>query len=235
MKNLLLLLLCAGMYTVGVAQAKKNVVARATPKNDLPSLQSCLDSAVQHVGLYTRNLPGPGNEHDVNSIVLDIERYIDSMPQKKTYSDELLLRNFAAMRHFFLTTTNKTTVATQFLYPEKPYTFCRYADTALTLYIGAIKDGDSYNLSKTTDKLIAHQALENCLLPSLAALDEVKDPDIKYVAVSIYYGCLDTRDGAPANPTVPYCITFIARLADVQQYAAGNLTEKGLMQGAVVY
>ena len=110
-----------------------------------------------------------------------------------------------------------------------------YNDTALTLYIWAVKDGEQYNLNKTTEKRIAQLAMTNCLLPSLAALDEFKGTDIKYVALSVYYGCKDTREGAPKVAAVPYCLTLVARLSDVQQYAAGLITDKGLLANAETF
>ena len=179
--------------------------------------------------------PIHSQEHDANSIILDIERCIDSMPKNKTLSDIFLSKHFAALRHFFLTTTNQTTVAAEFLYTTTPYTFCLYNDTALALYIAAVKDDDPYNLGKTTDKRIAQKAFDRCLLPSLAALDEFKTDDIKYIGLSIYYGCKDTREGAPTTTEVPYCLTLIARLTDIQQYAAGLITAKGLIANSEVY
>ena len=110
-----------------------------------------------------------------------------------------------------------------------------YNDTALTLYIGAVKDDDTYDLSKMTDKRIARKAFNRCLLPSLTAFDSLKDGDIKYVALSIYYGCKDTREGAPPVAAVPYCLTLVARLSDVQQYATGLITDKGLLSVSEIY
>ena len=139
------------------------------------------------------------------------------------------------MRHFFLTTSNRTSVAAEFLYRVAPFNFCRYKDTALALNIWAVKDGEPYNLSKMTDKRIARLALTNCLLPSLAALDEFKDNDIKYIALSVYYGAKDSREGAPHSNTAPYCLTLVARLSDIQQYTDGLITDKGLLAVADIY
>jgi hypothetical protein len=33
---------------------------------------------------------------------------------------------------------------------------------------------------------------------------------------------------------VPYCLTLVARLSDIQQYAAGLITDKGLLANAEV-
>ena len=201
----------------------------------LSDLKTCMHTAQQSLPLFSANLADHSQEHDVNSIILDIERYIDSIPKNKSYSDQLLLKHFMPMRHFFLTTTNKTTIAAEFLYTGTPYYFCMYNDTELTLYIGAVKDDDTYDLSKMTDKRIARKAFNRCLLPSLTAFDSLKDGDIKYVALSIYYGCKDTREGAPPVAAVPYCLTLVARLSDVQQYATGLITDKGLLSVSEVY
>ena len=223
------ILLCAGAH----AQEKTNRPRVAGPTHDaapLPNLQTCIHTTQQNVQLLLQGQP-----NDVNSIIKDIELYIDSMPKNKSTADVLLAKHFAPLRHFFLTTSNKTSVAAEFLYTVAPYNFCMYNDTALALSIWAVKDGDPYNLSKTTDKRIARLALTNCLLPSLAALDEFKAEDIKYIAVSVYYGAKDTREGAPHTATTPFCLTLVARLADIQQYAAGLITDKGLLANAEVY
>ncbi len=221
MKKLGLVVGCVLVMMGAYGQEKKH----AAEGGMLPSLQSCMRTTQQNVGLYTQ-----GQANDVNTIIKDIEVRIDSMPKNKTTADLLLIKHFAPLRHFFLTTTNKTSVAAEFLYTGAPYSFCMYNDTALTLYIWAVKDGDTYNLSKTTEKRIAQLATTNCLLPSLAALDEFKDSEIKYVALSVYYGCKDTREGAPAGGIAPYCLTLVVRLSDVQQYAAGLITDKGLLE-----
>lgn len=217
------------------AQEKKGMAVKDARKSDLPDIKKCIRTGQSNLALYTHNFANHDDEQDVNSIILDIERYLDSLPKNKTYSDQLLIKNFMPLRHFFLTTTNKTTVATSFLFSLAPYQFCLYNDTATALYIWAIRNGDTYNLAKMTEKRIAKAALENCLLPSLKALDEIKEADVKYVGVSIYYGCKDTRDGAPAGPVTAYCMTLVARLADIQQYATGLITAKGLMANAELY
>jgi len=201
----------------------------------LPDFIKCMIDVQGHVPLYIQNINNNALEHDVNSIILDIEKYIDSMPKTRSYSDVLLMKEFNPLRHFFLTTTNKTAVATSFLYADKPYQFCLYNDTAKALYTYAVNDGETYNLNKMTEKKAVKSALENCLLPSLKAFDEFKDNEIKYAGLSVYYGCKDTREGAPKEPLAPYCLTLIARLTDVQQYAAGLITDKGLMANAEVY
>jgi hypothetical protein len=202
---------------------------------ELPDVKKTIRSVQGYVSLYTKNYSNHSEEHDVNSIILDIEKYIDSMPKKRTAGDQLLLKEFNPLRHFFLTTTNKTTVATMFLYSGTPYQFCSYNDTATILYIYAIKDGSTYNLSKTTEKKVIKTSLENCLLPSLKAMDEFKDNEIKYIALSVYFGCKDTREGAAAGVVIPYCLTLIARTADLQQYAAGLITTKGLLANSEFY
>ena len=75
----------------------------------------------------------------------------------------------------------------------------------------------------------------NALLPSLKALDEFKEADIKYVGMSVYFGCKDTREGAPKDPVISYCITLVARLADIQQYGSGMITGKGLLAVGELY
>jgi len=233
MKKLVVLATFLLVYAAVPAQEKSNwskQAGKAGNKGALPGLQTCLRTAQHNLRLFTEGQP-----NDVNSIVKEIELYIDSMPKNKTTADALLSKNFAPLRHFFLTTTNKTTVAAEFLYTVAPYNFGMYNDTALGLYLWAVKDGEPYNLGKMTDKRVLKLALGNCLLPSLAALDEFKEGELKYVALSVYYGCKDTREGAPKTGTVPYCLTLIARLGDIQQYAAGLITDKGLLANAEVY
>ncbi len=233
MKKIIVFVICVMLCTAAIAQEKSNWSkqgGKAGSPLTLPSLQTCLHTAQQNLRLFTEGQP-----NDVNSIVKEIELYIDSMPKNKTTADVLLSKNFAPLRHFFLKTTNKTTVAAEFLYTVAPYNFCMYNDTALALNIWAVKDGDQYNLSKMTEKRIVKLALTNCLLPSLAALDEFKEGELKYVALSVYYGCKDSREGAPKVATVPYCLTLVARLSDIQQYAAGLITDKGLLANAEVY
>ena len=86
-----------------------------------------------------------------------------------------------------------------------------------------------------TENRVIKVAFTNCLLPALKALDEFKANEIKYVGLSIYYGCKDTREGAANLPVVPYCLTFVARMEDIQQYGAGLITIKGLLANAEVY
>ena len=242
MKKLMLLLSCIWLFagpanSIGQERRAKETKEPAVSdsRRDLPDLKACMSIAQEHLPLFTENMADHSQERDVNSIIQEIEKYIDSLPKSKTYSDQLLVKYFTPLRHFFLTTTNRTTVATEFLYADAPYRFCRYGDTALTLYIWAVKDGDNYDLSKMTEKRIAKKTFENCLMPSLTALDEFKDNDIKYIAMSAYYGCKDTREGAPEGGVVPYCLTLVARTTDLQQYAAGLITAKGLMINAEVY
>ena len=229
MKKFVLVVGCILLGLAAWGQNKMHEREKPIMNTKLPGLKSCMDTAQQNVQLFLTGQP-----NDVNSIVKEIEAGIDST-KTRTYSSELLSKYFAPLRHFFLTTTNKTSVAAEFLYTGAPFSFCMYNDTALALYIGCVKDGDSYNLSKMTDKRITQLAMANCLLPSLAALDEFKGGDIKYVALSVYYGCKDTRDGAPKAGVAPYCLTLIARLSDVQQYAAGLITDKGLLANAETF
>lgn len=235
MKKFFVFVLCTALFGTLHAQDKKATAAKESRKNDLPPIMQSVTSARESLPLFAANMSDHSQEHDVNSIILDIEKYIDSMPKNRTHSDQLLMKQFNPLRHFFLTTTNKTSVATSFLYSGTPYSFCMYNDTALALYIGAIKDGESYDLSKKTETLVTKLALQNCLLPSLKALDELKETDIKYIGLSIYYGCKDTREGAPNIPATSYCLTLIARLADVQQYIAGIITSKGLLGASELY
>ncbi len=234
MKRLMLIMAIAAMAIPSGAQVKKSVPAKVPANNTLPELHQCILEAQEHTSLFTQNLDSNSVENNVNGIVLDMQGHIDSLPGGKSRSDVLLLKYYAPLRLFFLTTTNKTTVATGFLYAGTPYRFCLYGDS-LALYLGAVKDGEIYNLAKTTEKRIAQQALMNCLLPSLKALDEFKEGDIKYVGLSIYYGCRDTREGAPAAPVTAYCLTLVARMTDIREYTSGIITAKGLLENASLY
>ena len=233
MKQLLLITICILSFLQADAQNK--MAAASYDKEKLSEIHKCIATLQDSSSLLIENLANHSMEHDVNSIILDIEKYIDSLPKNKTRADILLNKYFAPLRLFFLTTTNNTTVATSFLYTDVPYKFCRYNDTALALLLGAVKDGNTYDLAKKTERRIAKAAMETCLLPSLKALDEFKDGELKYVGVSIYYGCKDTREGAPSEPITPFCMTLVARLGDIQQYNAGLITAKGLLTTAEVY
>lgn len=235
MKNVLLLFFCLWFVKNVAAQDKKAAPKKEPARSDLPNLKTCIISGQQNAALYVQNNKDHAEEHDVNTIILDIEKYIDSMHKVRGYSDQLLMKLFNPMRHFFLTTTNKTSVATMFLYTSTPYQFCLYNDSATVLYLSAIKDGSAYNLSKMTENRIARLSFENCLLPSLKALDEFTDNEPRYIALSVYYGCKDTREGAPNGQLAAYCLTFIARTADLQQYAAGLITVKGLLANSETY
>ncbi|MCD6012468.1 MAG: hypothetical protein K0Q79_2330 [Flavipsychrobacter sp.] len=214
----------------------KPAFTRAPDRTQLPDIKKAIRTVQGNVAIYTQNTTNlHSQEHDVNSIILDIEKYIDSMPRNKSYADQLLMKLFNPIRHFFLTTTNKTTVATSFLYSGTPYQFCNYNDTATVLYFYAVRDGNTYNLAKTTERKIFRTSFEQCLLPSLKALDELKEGDIKYAALSVYYGCKDTREGAPAGQIAPFCLTLLARIADLQQFAEGMITAKGLVAVSELY
>jgi hypothetical protein len=231
MKQLLLL----AAFTCCAVTVQAQTRQKGALPGQLPDLYKSILQTQGRAELFTQNLDNNSREKDVNFIVIEMEKLIDSIPRNKTQEQVLLIKHFDFLRNYFLTATNKTTVATGFLYDDAPYRFCLYNDTALALYIKAVKNGDLYNLSKTTEKKISGLALENCLLPSLKPFTEFKDNDIKYVALSVYFGCKDTRDGAPNIPAVPYCLTMVARLADVQQFEAGLITAKGLLANAELY
>jgi|GEM_PF-5340154 len=205
------------------------------PRLDLPPLSRYILATQENMGLYVQNLADKSQEHDVNSIILDIEKYLNEPQHPKAPSDQYLNKEFNPLRHFFLTTTNKTTVATTFIYPVNPYQFCAYNDTAVALYMFAEKDGNTYSLDKITEKKAIRNVLEQCILPSLKAIDEFKDGQVKYVALSVYYGCKDTRQGAPKDPVTPYCLTLVTRLDELQQYEAGLITLKGLVAYSELY
>lgn len=233
MKKMLSIIICSLCVAVAVAQPKKTATVREND-NALPEIHSSIIAVQDQMPLFTANLGNNSKEHDVNSIIMDIEKYIDSLHGFKSRSDFLLNKYFAPLRLYYLTVANKTTVATSFLYDSTPYTFCRY-DSGLTLHIAAIKDGDIYNLGKMTERRAAKTALETCMLPALKALDEFKEGEIRYIALSIYYGCKDPREGAAAEPITPYCMTLLAKLTDIQQYNAGLITDKGLLANSTVY
>ncbi len=234
MKTLIVTAVLALLTLSPYAQEKKTSPVKSTINSTLPLLESSVLQAQASVDLFVQNLDSNAKENNVNAIILDIQAYIDSIKADKSRSDVLLLKNYAALRLFFLTPTNKTTVATAFLYPTQPYRFCIY-DDSLALYVGAVKNGVIYNLSKMTEKQAAKLALLNCLLPSLNALSDFKVTEIKYVGLSVYYGCRDTREGAPEGPLTPFCLTLVARLADIQQYAAGLITPRGLLANSDLF
>ena len=232
MRRLLLGIIMLAAFNNAGAQAFINIADRIPPVK----IKSAIAEVQADVRLYSENVVAPhSKEHDVNSIILDIEKYIETAPKEKSVSDKLLMKQFDPLRHFFLTTSNKTTVAASFLSSGAPYRFCNYNDTAVVLYLYAVKDGNIYNPAKTTEKKIMKTSLEQCLLPSLKALDQFKPADVAYVALSVYYGYKDTRDGAASGQVTPYCLTLLARLADVQQYAAGLITAKGLLSNGELY
>ena len=234
MKKIASIVICACFTLVCAAQQKKGVAIKENDSS-LPELNKSIITAQENVQLFTENMGNNSKEHDVNSIILDMEKYIDSLHGIRLRKDVLLNKYFAPLRLYFLTTSNKTTVATFFLYPDVPYVFCRYNDTALALHITAVKNGNTYNLGKMTEKRIASSALDACLLPSLKALDEFKEGELKYIAISTYYGSKDSREGAGTEPVTAYCMTLVARLADIQQYNAGLITAKGLAAMSDIY
>ncbi len=234
--KMFLIIMAAVFASVSLsAQGKKAGIAKAPVSSTLPDLSMCILQGQEHVSLFVRNLDSNAKEKDVNSIIVDFQKYIDSLPPNRSQADALLAKHFAALRMFFLTTTNKTTVATSFLSEGPPFRFCTYSDTASVLYLGAVKDGELYNLSKMTEEKVVNSVLMNCLLPSVKALDEFRNNEVKYVALSTYYGCRDIREGAPASPVAPFCLTIVASLADIQQYNSGSFTAKGLLEHATLY
>ena len=144
MKKIGVLVVGAFLCTMAHAQDKKSLLLHEPRKADLPDIKQCIRTADGNVSLFTQNVADHSQEVDVNTIILDIEKYIDSMPKAKTYADQLLMKQFAPLRHFFLTTSNKTAVAASFLSTGAPYRFCSYNDTAAALYLGAVKDDDIY-------------------------------------------------------------------------------------------
>lgn len=205
----------------------------ATVNANLPNLGDRILQTQTNVDLFTANLESNSRERDVNTIIKDIQRYIDSLGAPKTRGDVLLHKNYTPLRSYFLTTTNKTAVATNFLYAETPYSYTTF-NNELALYIGAVKCGELYNLGKKTEKAVVTTVLNNCLLPSLKAFSEFKDTDIKYIGLSVYYGARDSREGA-TSAISPYCLTLVASLADVQEFATGMMTAKGLLAKADLY
>jgi hypothetical protein len=228
------LLICLFTVTRLPAQEKKPAAKKEVVANDLPDIKKMIAYVQENAALYVQNAKDHSKEVDVNSIILDIEKYIDSTHKVRTYSDQLLIKYFNPLRHFFLTTTNKTTVATMFLYPSTPYHFCTYGDTAVVLYVAAVKDGNTYNLNKMTENTAAKATLKNCLLPALKAMDEFTGTEPKYIAISDYYGTRDIREGGK-NTLEANCLTLVARATELQQYAAGLITEKGLLANAELY
>ena len=234
MKKTISIAFCLLCFTLSFAQTKKTAATREND-NALPDIYSSIIATQEQMPLFVQNSGNNTKEHDVNTIILDIEKYIDSLRGTRSRADVLLNKYFAPLRLYYLTTSNKTSVATMFLYSEVPYTFCRYSDSGLALHIGAIKNGNIYNLGKITERKAAKTAMETCLLPALKALDEFKEGELKYAAISIYYGCKDTREGAATEPLAPYCMTLLAKLTEIQQYNAGLITAKGLLANAEVY
>jgi hypothetical protein len=217
------------------AQNKSSGDPKTSTVSMLPDLEKCILKGQEKVLLFVKNLDSNAEEKDVNSIVVVFQKYIDSLPADRSKADAMLAKHYAALRMFFLTTTNKTTVATSFIADGAPFRFCSYNDTATALYVGAIKDGELYDLGKMTEIAIVKSALTNCLLPAMKALDEFRNNEVQYVGLSIYYGCRDARDGAPVNGVTPFCLTLTARLSDIQQYNSGIVTAKGLLEQASLY
>ena len=96
MKNLMVLAIFLFVYAVAHAQDKSNLSKQTGKAEALPNLQTCLHTAQHNLRLFTESQP-----NDVNSIVKEIELYIDSMPKNKTTADLLLSKNFAIFRSVF--------------------------------------------------------------------------------------------------------------------------------------
>jgi len=234
MKTLSLIILTLALITTVHAQEKKTKAE--PPKNNLDGMRKCIRDGQGQVELFVENLKDHSKENDVMSIINTAEHYLDSMSKSREYADMLLSRQFMGLRNFFLTVTNKTTISTSFLYPDVPYHFCMYNDTALGLYISAMKDGDTYSFKNMTEKQIASTVFGDCVLPSLKALSEFKGNELKYFALSVYFGCKDTKEKTPGPQTVkPYCLTFVARFPDVKKYIEGYMTADDLVDNAEVY
>ncbi|GAA4460115.1 hypothetical protein GCM10023093_02240 [Nemorincola caseinilytica] len=240
MKKLIVIALALIGYLPLSAQTKKKPTnakpakqVTETPVNtSLPAMNDVILRTQANVDLLTANMGNNAHERDVNTIIKDIQRYLDSAQGPRTRADVLLTKNYTPLRSFYLTTTNKTTVATAFLYADAPYTYAMHND-GLALHIGAVKSGETYDLGMKTEKGIIRTALLNCLLPSLNAFSEFRDTDIKYVGLSIYYGCSDSRE--EGKKVTPYTLTLVAPLADVIQYAAGDMTAKNLLASSELY
>ncbi len=231
----ILLIFAVLVQVIGAKAQESRGHITAIARHELPSISKYILATQDNLGIYKQNLSNHSQEHDVNSIIKDIETYLNAMPKNRSESDNLLSRHFNPLRHFFLTTTNKTSVATEFLYSVNPYQFCNYNDTAIALYIFALNDDITYSLEKLTEKKVMRKVLDECLLPSLKALDEFKDNEIKYMGLSVYFGSKDTREGSPKDHIVSGCLTLVARLNDIQQFSSGLITEKGLLANSELY
>lgn len=236
MKKLIIIAL-AFIYHLPVdAQSQKTNKTTTTTANAnvaLPDLYDWILDVQSNAGLFLANMDNNSKQRDVNNIIKDMQRYMDSTGAPKTRADVLLHKNYTPLRSYFLTTTNKTAVATNFLYADAPYSYATYKNE-LSLYIGAIKCGELYNLGRKTERTVIKTALNNCLLPSLKAMEEFKDTDVKHIGLSVYYGARDSREGASMS-IMPYCLTLVAPLEDIQQYAVGNMTAKGLLEKGELY
>jgi hypothetical protein len=236
MKRFTLALLCLCLSLSVFSQEKKSSTKTEAVKNNLASIRKCIQTEQGNLGLFVQNLKDHSKETDVLFIVNTAEQYLDSTAKSREYNDVLLRKHFVGMRNFFLTVSNKTTIATSFLYPDAPYHFCMYNDTALGLYISAMKDGDVYSAKDMSEKKIASKVFEDCVLPALKALNEFKDNELKYFGLSVYYGCKDIKQIAPdASGVKPYCLTFVARFPDVKKYIEGYMTADDMVDNAEVY
>lgn len=222
-------------FTSGYAQEKK-AAAKTDTKSNLADIRTHIRTTQNNAALYTKNLKDHSEEIDVLTIINVAEKYLDSTARSKEQADALLRKHFMGLRNFFLTVNNKTSVSASFLYTDAPYHFCTYNDTATALYIAALKDGDTYSAREMTEKKIASAVFQDCVLPSLRSLNEFKDNDLKYFGISIYYGCKDNRETAPGAPPIrAYCLSFVARFADIRNYTDGRITAEDLTDRAEIY
>lgn len=234
MQKVLLVLVSILLSAITNAQDKRVLATRDLPKLD--SLRKCIREVQQNVPLYISNSKDHALEIDVMTIINSTQRYLDTTAKSRESSDVLLRKHYMPLRNFFLTASNKTTISTSFLAQGSPFRFCLYNDTAVALYIAALKDGDTYSEKNMTEKKIASVVFEDCVLPPLKALQEFKDAELKYFAMSVYYGCKDFKITEPGTPSIkPYCLTFVARFADVGRYNDGYITAEELLEGAEVY
>ena len=212
--------------------ASAKPAAEAPANATLPAMQDVIIKTQGNATLFTANFGNNTHERDVNTIIKSVQQYIETNPAAKTRADVLLTKNYTPLRSFYLTTTNKTTVAASFLYADAPYSYAMH-NGALALHIGAVKAGEMYDLGRKTEKGVITTALTTCLFPSLKAFSEFRDTDIRYVGLSVYYGTTDSRE--EGKPLVPHTLTFIAALEDVIKYSAGDINDKELLAAGELY
>ncbi len=199
MKNLFWALITICISAPAWAQEKKETKAEP-PKTPLADIRTYMRTVQQNVTLYLQNYKDHSKETDVLFIINATSKYIDSMQRSKEPADVLLRKHYPAMRNFFLTASNKTSISTSFLYADEPFHFCTYNDSATALYIAALKGGIPYSAKDKTEKQVASTAFEDCILPSMKALGEFKEDAPKYFGLSVYYGCKDNKETTPTHP-----------------------------------